>query len=309
MNSKYVDSNNLTYYDNKIKKVIKDGDSIKDSITVELGENGSLGGYKTGDTISKDTLIQTVIKKLLAKQIPPTYSTPTVTLQNNSGSAFGNYEIGSVITPKVKAIYNQNDGGSLESIVFLKNNVEESSQNISPATYEEEAQTLSSTISFKAKVSYNEGDIKNDNLGEPYPTGRIPAGINTSTTYSFIPYRQGYFWGILNTSSSEAPLTSDIIRAGTKKNGAYAAGSITGIAASSVSNRKRIFIACPANKKGVTKVIMPSAMNADCTADFVKQSNTISVKGANNFAGTDYNVWVYEPAAISDDQTFTVTLG
>lgn len=307
--TKYVDSDNLTYYNNKIKKVIKDGDSINESITVELGQNGSLGGYKTGDTIAKDTTLQTVIKKLLAKQIPPTYSTPTVTLQNNNGSAFGNYEIGSIITPKVKATYNQNDGGSLESIAFLKNNVEQSSQSVSPATYEEDAQTLSSTISFKAKVSYNEGDIKNDNLGEPYPIGRIPAGTNTSTTYSFIPYRQGYFWGILNTSSSEAPLTSEIIRAGTKKNGAYAAGSITGVAASSVSNRKRIFIACPADKKGVTKVIMPSAMNADCTADFIKQSETILVKGANGYDAIAYNVWVYEPALISDDQTFTITLG
>ena len=307
--TKYVDSNNLTYYNNKIKKVIKDGDSMNESITVELGQNGSLGGYKTGDTIAKDTTLQTVIKKLLAKQIPPTYSTPTVTLQNNNGSAFGNYEIGSIITPKVKATYNQNDGGSLKSIAFLKNSIEQSSQNISPATYEEDAQTLSSTISFKAKISYNEGDIKNDNLGEPYPIGRIPAGTNTSVTYSFIPYRQGYFWGILNTSSLEAPLTSEIIRAGTKKNGAYAAGSITGVAASSVSNRKRIFIACPADKKGVTKVIMPSAMNADCTADFIKQSETILVEGANGYDAIAYNVWVYEPAAISDDQTFTVTLG
>ena len=85
--------------------------------------------------------------------------------------------------------------------------------------------------------------------------------------------------------------------------------SITGIAASRVANRKRIFVACPAEKTGVTKVIMPSAMNADCTADFVKQSTTIMVEGAEGYDAAAYNVWVYEPAAISDDQTFTVTLG
>lgn len=54
---------------------------------------------------------------------------------------------------------------------------------------------------------------------------------------------------------------------------------------------------------------MPSAMNADCTADFIKQADTIMVEGANGFEAIAYNVWVYEPAAISDDQTFTVTLG
>ena len=111
------------------------------------------------------------------------------------------------------------------------------------------------------------------------------------------------------TSSSEEPLTSAIIRNGTKKNGAYTSTNITNIKASSVVNRKRIFVACPATNKGVTKVIMPSAMNADCTADFVKQSETISVEGVDGYEAIAYNVWVYEPAAISDDQTFTVTLG
>jgi hypothetical protein len=46
---------------------------------------------------------------------------------------------------------------------------------------------------------------------------------------------------------------------------------------------------------------MPSAMNADCTADFVKQNETVLVEGANGSSSIAYNVWVYEPAAISDD--------
>lgn len=33
------------------------------------------------------------------------------------------------------------------------------------------------------------------------------------------------------------------------------------------------------------------------------------VEGTNGYTPIAYNVWVYEPAAISDDQTFTVTLG
>lgn len=308
--TKYVDSNNLTYYNNKIKKVIKDGDSINESITVELGQNGSLGGYKTGDTIAKDTTLQTVIKKLLAKQIPPTYALPTASLLNNGGTAQGSYEIGSYITPKVKVSFVQKDGGSAISIKITKNgtSVIETS-DLSLATYEENQFVLSNQVVYKGSVSYSEGPIKNDNLGEPYPDTHIVAGEVSTNNYTYSPYRQGYFWGILNTSSSEAPLTSEIIRTGTKKNGAYAAGSISGIAANSVQNRKRIFIACPADKKGVTKVIMPSAMNADCTADFVKQSETVLVEGANGYDAIAYNVWVYEPALISDDQTFTITLG
>ena len=307
--TKFIDSDNLEYYNTKINEVIIKGDSLSDSMTVELGAGGNLGGYKTGDVINANTPIETVIKKLLAKQIPPTYTAPTVSISNNGGTAQGNYEIGSYITPKIKIVYNKNDGGNLEYINTFRNNTLVMVWEDSPSTYEDGEQQLSNTLIFKAEATYKEGLIKNDNLGELYPDGHIMAGTKTSNNYTFTPYRQGYFWGILDTTSQEQPLTSNIIRNGTKKNSAYGSGNISGIAAAAVPNRKRIFIACPATNKGVTKVIMPSAMNADCTADFVKQTNTILVEGANGYEGIAYNVWIYEPAVISDDQTFIITLG
>ena len=307
--SKYVSAENLKYYNDKILQIIEAGDSINTSISVELGTNGSLGGYKTGDTISPGTSLENVLKKLLAKQIPPTYTAPTVSIINNGGTAQGNYEIGSLITPKIKAVYNKNDGGNIEYIDILRNSSSVMVWEDVESSYEENEQILSNTLSFKANAAYEEGPIKNDNLGSPYPAGHIAAGVKASGNYTFIPYRQGYFWGILDTSSVAQPLNSAIIRNGIKKNAAYSSGNITGIRASAVQNRKRIFIACPAVNTGVTKVIMPSAMNADCTADFIKQENTVLVEGANGYEGIAYNVWVYEPAVISDDQTFTVTLG
>ena len=306
---KYLDLDGLKSFKENMTDYVDDGDAVSADITVELGTGGTLGGYKTGDTISAKTPIETVIKKLLAKQIPPTYSAPTLAIANNGGSAAGNYEYGTVVTPKVKATFTKNDGGDLTAISIKQGSTVVAEGASSPLTYTaSESITLTSSVSFSASCSYAEGAVKNDNLGDPYPTGRISAGSKNSSNYTFTPYRQGYFWGVLDTDSSIA-LTSDIIRSGKKKNGGYSSGSITGIAASSVANRKRIFVACPATNKGVTKVVMPSAMNADCTADFVKQSSTIVVEGANSAAGIAYNVWVYEPASISDDQTFTVTLG
>ena len=304
--AKYVNSDNLGYYDQKIKTVITDGDSMSDAVTVQLGVDGKLGGYKTGDTIAAGTSVENVIKKMLAKQVPPTYTAPTVSISNNSGTAAGNYEIGTTISPKMKATFNKNDGGNLTAI-SLSPSV--ASGSTSPLTGDVAPFVLESTTSYRAEASYEAGPIKNDNLGEPYPTGSIPAGTKYSSYMTFTPYRQGYFWGVLNTSSTEAPLTSAIIRGCNKKNAAYSSGNITGIAAAAVQDRKRVFVACPATNKGVIKVIMPSAMNADCTADFVKQSETVMVEGANRYEAIAYNVWVYEPAMISDDQTFTVTLG
>ena len=54
---------------------------------------------------------------------------------------------------------------------------------------------------------------------------------------------------------------------------------------------------------------MPSALNADVTALFVKQSSTVQVNGANNYAAAAYNIYVYQPASIDAGETYSVTIG
>ena len=278
-----------------------------DGITVQLGDGGVIGGYKTGDVIEAGTSIKAILNKLLQKAVPATYTAPQLALAAKSTAA-GNYEYGTNITAQVTASFTQNDAGTVQAIAILKDGVQIKTGTGSQLTSEAESIQLTTTVSYTATADYAEGTLKNNNLGEASPDGRIAAGSITSSAAKFTPYRSGYFYGVLATDSSVA-LTSDIIRSGTKKNGAYAAGNLPLISASSVANRKRIFVACPATNKGVTKVIMPSAQNADCTKNFVKQASTITVEGANGTTGIAYNVWVYEPALISDDQTFTVTLG
>lgn len=298
-----------------LAQLVADATTVKtkEKIEVQLGDKGTLGGYTTGDEIAAGTSIEQVIKKLLAKQVPPTYTKPTVTIANNGGTASGNIEIGTQVTPKVRATFNQNDAGALTNIQFKKAGANAGeAQTESPADYTEEAFQLTAATTFTATATYGEGAVKKDNLGDDYPTGHIEAGSVTSGDYTFTPYRQGYFWGVLDSDSSTA-LTSAIIRSGTAKNGAYAAGNIGTqdvpvIKASLVESPKRIFVACPATNKGVTKVTMPSAMNADATSDF-KKGEAVTVEGAAGYEGISYNVWVYEPAEISSDQTFVVTLG
>ena len=278
-----------------------------EEITVELGTNGTIGGFKTGDKIEAGTNLQTILNKLFQKAIPPTYTSPKLAVTAKSTAA-GSYEYGTNVTVQVQATFTQNDGGALSSISILKDGVEVKTGTSSPLSSDSEEIQLLTTVTYKATASYAEGTVKKNNVGEDWPDGHIAAGSVSSSELKFTPYRQGYFYGVLDTDKSTA-LTSAIIRGCTKKNGAYAAGDLPLIEASSVANRKRIFVACPATNKGVTKVVMPSAMGADCTNDFVKQATTVTVEGANGSAGIAYNVWVYEPAEISDDQTFTVTLG
>ena len=54
---------------------------------------------------------------------------------------------------------------------------------------------------------------------------------------------------------------------------------------------------------------MPSALNADVTALFVKQGTQSQVNGAEDYAAAAYDVYVYQPASIDAGETYSVTIG
>lgn len=276
-----------------------------EAFTVELGVNGTLGGFKTGDPISKDMSIETIVKKLLMKQVPPTYSQPSVSLVNNGGTANGYYEIGTSMNVKLKATFNKADAGTLTDIKLIRGTQSTvlGQSSTSPATFELETFTLETPTSYQATATYEEGAVKKDNLGEDYPSGHIAAGSKTSSAYNFIPYRQGYFAGY---TADTADLTSATIRAASgKKGGAYAAGSVT---VKVPAGNKRVFIACPVTNTGVTKVNLVSSLNADVTSTFTKIQ--VDVEGAAGYSAVSYNVWYFIPdVAYAQENEYKFTLG
>lgn len=274
-----------------------------EAFTVELGTGGTLGGYKTGDPISADTSLETIIKTLLMKQVPPTYTQPSIAIANNGGSASGSYEIGTEVTPNVRATFTQNDAGALTNIQFKKggSNVGEA-QTSSPATYTEAAFTLETAISFSATATYAEGAIKDDNLGEPYEEGHIAAGSKTSSNFTFTPYRQGYFVG---TTTNTAALDSAAIRGlSTKKNGAYSAATINFTIPVGAA---RVIIAVPGTANGVT-AIQNTTINQAVLSLFSQSS--VDVEGANGYTAIAYKVWTYTPVEpYPESQNLQITFG
>lgn len=260
-----------------------------ETFSVQLGSGGTLGGFKTGDTISANTSLETIIKKLLMKQVPPTYAQPTAGIANNSGTAAGSYEYGTTITPKLKATFTKNDAGNLTSFQFKKNGSNiGSALTVSPAEYVDTAFTLTATTYYSATASYAEGAVKKDNLGQDYSTGHITAGSKNTSNYTFTPYRQGYFCGYTTDKNT---LTSNTIRGlQYKKNGAYSA---TTVKITVKAGAQRVVLAAPAANKGMTKVLNESALNADVTSTFTK--STINVQGANGYDAISYNIWTFIP--------------
>lgn len=175
--------------------------------------NSNIGALKPGDEIPAGTSIDEFIKKLTQVQVPPTYTQPTVTLANNAGTAAGNYEAGTTITPKVRATFTQNDAGDLTKISVLKGGVEAGDgQTTNPYNYDGEAFVIGDeTIVFTAKAEYGDGPVKNDNLGAEYPTGQIKAGSKTSSNYTYNGQRKSFWQGL--TGDIPADITSDWVRA------------------------------------------------------------------------------------------------
>lgn len=272
-----------------------------ETFTVELGTNGTLGGYKTGDVIGADTTLSQFVYKLTHKQVAPSYTAPTMTLSNNGGTPAGTYEYGTTITPKLLAKFNQNDAGALTGITLYANNVETDTAAASPAAFTVDAFTLSATQTYKASATHSEGAVKNDNLGDPYPTGHINAGTVQSAAFTYTPMRQGYFVG--STEDTET-LTSDKVRTLTKAGHSYKAESVTYTVP---AGAQRVIIACPVTGTGVTKVINTSALNADVTKTFNK--STLDIEGANGYEAITYNVWTFTPPqAYEQAATLTFTL-
>lgn len=150
-------------------------------------------------------------------------------------------------------------------------------------------------------IEHAAGATPKTNLGNAYEAGKIAAGTKTATSSALKGVRY-MFWGPM---TSDAELNSANVRAlahkqaqGTGTLGTFGAGA----------GAKKVIVAVPAGRK-ITKVLMPSALNADVTALFVKQSATVNVEGAEGYTAAAYNIYVYQPASIDAGETYSVTIG
>lgn len=157
------------------------------------------------------------------------------------------------------------------------------------------------TKELNVSITHNEGVVPKTNLGNSYADGKIAAGTKSAKAPQTLVGVRHMFYGPMAT---DAELNSENIRklkheAASKKTiGTFGAGA----------GAVKVVVAVPANMK-VTKVLMPSAMNADATASFVKQADSVQVEGAEGFTAAAYNVWVYQPASIDSTETYAVTIG
>lgn len=301
-----LDENSTNPIQNKaVAAALDEATTTANPITVQLGNGGTVGGYKTGDTIEAGTSIQSILNKILQKSVAATYTRPTVAIANNGGQASGNVEAGSTITPKLKATFTQNDAGALTAISILRGGASVASGTTSPLTYTGEAVVIGDeAISFTASASHNAAPVKTDNLGNESKENWFGADSVSSGVYSISGKRNAFY----GTGTGELPtVTSDLVRGLSGKKLAPAAGNTLTI--NVTVGQQYIVFAYPATLRDVNKVTYVEANDPGMKDSFTKTTiNVADARGGENGL-MSYKVYTYalaKPAGAA--MTFTVTI-
>lgn len=253
---------------------------------------------------AKGKSVKEVLASILAKEAYPNATNPAVSISGESG--YGTFEVGTlknlVYTGNLSAgsyTYGPATGIAATSWSASCTGVTETKTTKSGTFENVMADTTVKTVTVTAH--YGDGAIPVTNLGNPYPSKQIKAGSASKSSSQLRGVRY-MFWGPMTT---DAELNSANIRALAHKEEAKAKGLSTFGAG---AGAKKVVVAVPAGRK-ITKVLMPSALNADVTALFVKQGTQSQVEGANAYAAAAYDVYVYQPASIDAGETYSVTIG
>ena len=271
--------------------------------TVGIGTLAQPSGSGTFSAAGKN--VEQVLSSLMAKEANPSKSNPAVSFSVEEG--FGTFEIGTkknlTYTAALSAgsytygpatgITAQTWEVSCTGVTGTKSTANGTFENV---VAEATAKKITAT------ATYNEGAIPVTNLGNPYPAGKIAAGSASKNSGELKGVRY-MFWGPM--TDADAALNSANIRALAHK---QASGTATLDTFGAGAGAKKVVVAVPAGRK-ITKVLMPSALNADVTALFVKQGSQSSVEGAEGYTAASYDVYVYQPASIDAGETYSVTIG
>lgn len=271
--------------------------------TVQFGTLAKPSGSGTFSAAGKN--VEQVFSSLMAQEANPSKSNPAVSFSAQGG--FGTFEIGTkknlTYTATLSAgsyTYGPATGITAQTWEVSCTGITDKKSTATGTFENVVAEATAKKIT--AKATYNEGAIPVTNLGNPYPDGKIAAG-STSKDSNELKGVRYMFWGPM--TDADMALNSTNIRALAHK---QASGTGTLDTFGAGAGAKKVVVAIPAGRK-ITKVLMPSALNADVTALFVKQSSQSSIEGAEGYTAAAYDVYVYQPASIDAGETYSVTIG
>ena len=260
--------------------------------------------------------LQDVLVSILAEELQPEKTLPDVSITTTNSSS---YEVGEKVVPNYSATLSAGSYtyGPATGIIATDWTVNSKGtgvtvETLSTASGNFSEVTVTDGMEFKvsATANYEDGAMPVTNMGNAAAEDKqIVAGSDTTDKTLFVGYRN-YFYGVLSTSTAEAPLSSAIIR-GLTAGGKYSASKTINLEPGP-NGAKRVVVAIPeaqitSTRKGLKEVLLTSSMNSDITENYGNPID-ISVEGANGHTAINYKVWVYEPASLGSDEKHKITL-
>ena len=173
------------------------------NVKLNLASGRTLGKYNVGDSVYvKGKTLDEFLYDISTVQIVPTYYGPSSSV-GISGTT--SYEIGTRmdLLPAISLTHSftPNDAGaeaSPSTAIYYKNGVSLGAgftSDVAAGTVVGSTRILTTAINYTVKnISYAAGNIQNDNLGNPYPTGKIIAGtIDGGNTASITTFQYSYY--------------------------------------------------------------------------------------------------------------------
>ena len=211
--------------------------------TVKTLTNGSATVAAAGKNI-KDFLAG-----LFAAEANPSKTDPSVSVTLANAGA---HEVGTVLNPTYTATFDDGSytygpeptGATVESWAVTSNYGE--SWTTASGSCEQLTVGDDTNYSVTAKATHTAGSVPKTNIGNDCTDSskKIAAGTKSKTSSAITGYRS-YFYGVLDTSSADAPLTSAIIRDNLTNGGNYNAAKSFTLNGSATA--KRIVIAIPSS--------------------------------------------------------------
>lgn len=248
--------------------------------------------------------LKQVFETIFVKEKNPTVAQPSVSV---SLSGAGAKEVGTKVTPSYNATFNKGsyeygpDTGLTATWAVKDSRNEEGTAAAGSFSELEIGDNTNYTVT--ATATYGAGATPLTNIGNPYAAGAIVAGSKNGTSSAITGYRNSFYGTLIEMPEA---LSSATIRGlSGKANAKWANGKTFTI--SIPVGAKAVIFAYPATLRDVTSVKDINGLSAEVKSAFVK--STLSIEGANAYAGADYKVYVSEFAeAVQKANTYNVTI-
>ena len=265
-----------------------------------------------GTIPSKGKNLTQVFEAMYVKEANPSKTDPKVTFASVTS---GRKEVGEKVTPTWDANFNKGSYtyGPATGLTPTWEITDSMGHSASTETgsFAEFQVTDSTSYTITAKASYGDGAVPVTNKGNPYTTVQIKAGSKSATSSAVYGERKAFYGAFVTPialtgseirSKCTAKWHNDDVNSNT-----YCSGD--GYTITIPEGATQVVVAL--KDKTIKGVYDVAAFGTNIQANnaFVLQSGKVSIPGANDYTGADYNVYVYTVPGGLGANTYHISIG